>query len=78
MTKAQLEAAKAAIKVREQESKVVENYKEILEMFKAAGIAWSQASKDTLKIVHPDIVKASREDYKILNTLRDWYTEEEL
>lgn len=78
MTKQQIDLAKAAIKARKEEVQVVDTYKEVLQMFKDANVEWSAASKDTLKVVNPNIIKATREDYRVLNSLRDWYTGEEL
>lgn len=76
MTKEQLKAVQAAIDARQSEVKHIEDYKEVLSMFKAADIEWSQASKDTVKIID-GIAKATREDYRLINSLRDWYTEED-
>ena len=77
MTKEQLQAVQAAIGARAKVSEKINEYKEVLGMFKAAGIEWPSASKDTVKIVD-GIVKATREDYGLINGLRDWYMEEEL
>jgi len=48
-----------------------------LSMFKAAGVTWASASKDTVKIVDSKI-KAVAEDYALINRVRVWYMEEEL
>lgn len=77
MTKEQLQAVQNAIKARASVNEKVQEYKAVLEMFKSAGVEWQYASKDTVKIVD-GIVKATREDYRVINGLREWYNEEEL
>lgn len=77
MNEKQLQAVQDAIKARATVNEKIREYKAVLEMFKSAGVEWQYASKDTVKIVD-GIVKAVREDYRIMNGLREWYNGEEL
>jgi len=77
MTKEQLKLVQEALNARTTETSKLEEYKEVLSMFKAAGVTWASASKDTVKIVDSKI-KAVAEDYALINRLRGWYIEEEL